>query len=306
MPPVPNVILASPRPHAALADERRLLVADERGDRRRARAARVASPTTPAESTIVGSIAGRDAEHLEHALVPRRRRRRVCRPVIAALVASVTCTRAVRQRPRDPRVDRAEAEVAARGRGRRAGRAATASLVADWFGRDAHARRRAASRHAPIVRRSCQPMPGPDRLAGRAVPHDGRTRAGSRCRPRRPGPPASSAARASSRHGVGHRARRRTATSPSAGESGSSSRSMLVRERAVGVARPRRGRCSCRRRRRAPPGRVIAHGQASSPNGLGEAELARVEDAVRVERVLHRLQHAEAGAERVARRSGRG
>ena len=37
-----------------------------------------------------------------------------------------------------------------------------------------------------------------------------------------------------------------------------------------------------------------------------QAELARVEDAVRVERVLHRCEHAERGAERLARRSGRG
>ena len=36
MPPVPKVILAMPAAHAALADEARLLVADEAGDRRRA------------------------------------------------------------------------------------------------------------------------------------------------------------------------------------------------------------------------------------------------------------------------------
>ena len=49
---------------------------------------------------------------------------------------------------------------------------------------------------------------------------------------------------------------------------------------------------------------VGAHGQGSAPNGAGQAELARVEDAVRVERVLHRLQHAEARAERVGDEAG--
>ena len=46
-------------------------------------------------------------------------------------------------------------------------------MVADWLGptRTPSAR---SVRHAPIVRRSCQPSPGPDRHAGGAVPHDRR------------------------------------------------------------------------------------------------------------------------------------
>ena len=46
--------------------------------------------------------------------------------------------------------------------------------------------------------------------------------------------------------------------------------------------------------------RSTLHGQRHLAERRRQAELAGVEDAVRVERVLHRLQHVEAGAERLA------
>ena len=69
MPPVPNVILASP---AARSPDRRATPAGRRAAPRSAArpGSAVASPTTPLESTIVGIIVGRDAEHVEHVRRP--------------------------------------------------------------------------------------------------------------------------------------------------------------------------------------------------------------------------------------------
>ena len=70
MPPVPNVIFARPGVDAALADERRLLVADEAGDRWAAGQRRRLADDAADESTRSGSSAGRDAEEVEDAPVP--------------------------------------------------------------------------------------------------------------------------------------------------------------------------------------------------------------------------------------------
>ena len=70
MPPVPNVILASPARTHALTEQRRLLVADERRRSAARPAARVACPTTPDESTTVGSIARGMRSGVERVLVP--------------------------------------------------------------------------------------------------------------------------------------------------------------------------------------------------------------------------------------------
>ena len=67
---------------------------------------------------------------------------------------------AARQPPRDPRVDGAEAQVAVACAGR-VGRAATPTLVADWFGASARPCSALAVMQSSTVRRSCQPSAGP-------------------------------------------------------------------------------------------------------------------------------------------------
>ncbi len=47
-----------------------------------------------------------------------------------------------------------------------------ASFVTDWFGASAQPCSARAIRHSPIVRRSCQPRPGPIGSPGRAIPDD--------------------------------------------------------------------------------------------------------------------------------------
>ena len=170
-------------------------------------------------------------------------------PVTAAFVASVTCAAPSGERPRDPRVDGAEAEVARRG--------PASKLVEEplrpWSPTGSARRaslRRAARGTSPTVRRSCQPRPGPTgspvarshtivdaALVGDADRVD-------RARGRR-----ARRARAS-RHVVAIDAAS-NCTRPSAGRVGQQLAARLVRERAVVAHAPRRARCSCRRRRRA-------------------------------------------------------
>ena len=64
------------RPHAALAEQRRLLVADEGGDRGLRRAAADALPTMPDGSTSPGSIASGMSQGVEDVLRPNPTRRR--------------------------------------------------------------------------------------------------------------------------------------------------------------------------------------------------------------------------------------
>ena len=59
------------------------------------------------------------------------------------------------------------------------------SLVADWFGRESQSPRARSARHVADGAQVLPTDPRADRLAGRAVPHDRRRRAGWRCRPRR-------------------------------------------------------------------------------------------------------------------------
>ena len=110
-------------PHAGLPDQRALLVADERGDRRpagqrggladRARSCRRASAASPRGSAArrARGVAQPDASARSS-------------PVTPALLRSVTWRPPPRQRPRHPGVDGAEAQVARGARGRRC-RAAT-------------------------------------------------------------------------------------------------------------------------------------------------------------------------------------
>ena len=199
--------------------------------------------------------------------------------------------RAVRERPRDPRVDGAEAQVRGARRGRRAGRAATAASSPTGSGPTRTPS--AAQREARADRAQVLPAePGPDRLAGRAVPHDRRAAlVGDADRVDRPAGGERGARELEAR--VGEQRARRTRRGR--------------RRASRGGARVRGRRRTSRRRRTTrgahaaradvddedPPGRSSL--TARRPRRTGrEPELAGVEDAVRVERVLHRLQHAEA------------
>ena len=153
MPPVPNVILARPGAHAALADQRALLVADEGGDRRapgqrraprrRRRSCRRRSGSTPA-----GMPSGR--EHVRRS-TPMPSAAQQAGDGGVGVVGDVD--RAAGQRPRQPGVDGAEAQVAV-ARRRRRGRAAT---PASWPTGSAPARGRAR----PWPRCTRRPCAGP-------------------------------------------------------------------------------------------------------------------------------------------------
>ena len=258
---------------AARSPDRRARPAGRRAARRSAarRAARWPRRRRRYESTIVGSISGGMPSTASTCGSHADGSRATCSPVMAAFVASVTCTRAARQRPRDPRVDGAEAEVATRARGRGAVRAATAPWSPTGSGR----RARPAARSVEARADRAEVLPADaraDGFAGRAVPHDGRAALvrdadrGDRTRAAR--------ARRSRARGTCRPSRaRRTARCRRPGESGSSSRSTLCATVPCGVVRRRRGRCSSRRRRRAPRSSHVAHGQASSPNGLRRPSL---------------------------------
>ena len=304
IPPVPNVILASPRRTQPCPTSDACW-----------------SPTSaviggaPGSAVRVADDAGGVDDRRHHRGAGRRARRARARPTPDASrfmqagdrgVGRVgDVERAVRQRPRHPRVDGAEAQVV--------GASAVVELVEQPLhlgGRlvraDAHAL--AAEREARADRAQVLPAErGPDRLAGRRGPTRSVEPRWLEMPTASTGPAASSAARARSRHvramqrgveldeAVGGRVGQQLAL-------GARRRSCRRRRR------PRRARCSCRRRRRgrARSRLIAAHGQATAPNGLGEAELAGVEDPVRVERVLHRLQHAEARAERLGDEARRG
>ena len=155
-------------------------------------------------------------------VVPARDGRRASRPVTAALVASVTCTAPFES------VHATHVSTVPKHRSRRRPRSASCrAATAPWWPTGSGASRQPcarSARHAPTVRRSCQPMPGP---TGSPV-----ARSQTIVEPRwfemptpSTGPPSASAAAGQCR------ARRRAiaaasnSTSPSAGESGSSSRS---------------------------------------------------------------------------------
>ena len=138
------------RAHAALADERRLLVAERARRSAARRAARSPRRRRRRSRRSVGIIDARDAEHVEHRLVPAATASCDWRPVTRGVGRVGDVHRAARQRPRDPRVDGAEAQVAA-ALGVGAGRAATAAWSPTGSGADAHALARAARG----TRRSC-------------------------------------------------------------------------------------------------------------------------------------------------------
>ena len=169
MPPDPNVIFAWPRPHAALTDERRLLVADEGGDRRCTRQRR----RLPDDTARVDDARQHAPAGCRRVAASRRSSRPASppqRPVTAALVWSVTWTA-----PADS-VHASHVSTVPKHRSRSAPPAtlasSQASLVIDWLGASDTPCSALAAMQSNTVRRSCQPMPGPDRLARRPVPHD--------------------------------------------------------------------------------------------------------------------------------------
>ena len=185
MPPVPKVILARPRLHAALADQRRLLVADERGDRRRAVERGGRRRATPLESTTVGQRRAVDAQRVEHAVVPVAAVAAL-QPGDAGVGGVGDVERALGEVPGDPGVDGADAQVAG------AVGVGLVEQVGDLggrrVGRDAepvgleHEARADRAQVLPAERRArpARRWRGPTRSW---------TPAGWRCRPRRPGRP---------------------------------------------------------------------------------------------------------------------
>ena len=173
MPPVPNVILARPGRTQPWPMQRRLLVADDAGDRRRARQRR-----------RLADDAGRVDDGREHGsagcAAARARRSSQPRAVCADEAGDAGVRRvghvggAVRRGSRRSRCRRCRST----GRGSlvRSGSARSsrnASLVADWLGASRRPSAWSIEAHA-AVRRSCQPTPGPTGSPVRAVPHDRR------------------------------------------------------------------------------------------------------------------------------------
>ncbi len=201
-------------------------------------------------------------------------------PVTPALVASVTWSAPAGQRPGHPGVDGAEGTARRPRPAGDRGRPGRGWRPAWWPTRWAATRKPSAwSVEAGADRAQVlPPEPGRHRHAGRAVPHDGRRPLVGDADGRRPGPPSASAAGGDLEHGGGHGRRRRTRRGRGPGVSGSTATwwTCSTRARRGGPRRPARRRC--RRRRR---GWLTA--RATGPNGRGQAELARVEDAVRVE-----------------------
>ena len=308
MPPVPNVILAGPGGDAALADERRLLVADERGDRRRARQ-RGRRPDDPArvDERSAASAPGSAARRARPGASPEPSAARI--DVTAALLASITwCAPSVSvhaihestvptHRSRDPvGIERVEDALDLRGRGVRREaepRGAVGEAADD------------RAEVLPALRRA-------DGHARGAVPHDrgaalvGDPDRGDRRRRARRARPGRRRARPRPSR------RRRTRPSPARGSrAGTCGAARGGRWRRRG--RSRRGSTTCRCRRRGGPcsvprcsmgGRVASvgpdRGRHPARPGVGEAELAGVEDAVRVERLLRGDEHVERRPERVA------
>ena len=191
----------------------------------------------------------------------------------------------VGQRPRDPRVDRAEAQVTVPA-GDRSWSSSHCSLVADWLGASRSPSRTQgeavadgaqvlpADARARPARRSCGPTRSSRRVGWRCRPRRRvRLRRARRARLSAPRPPSRA---------------RRTATMPSAGRVGEQLLRDLVDER-------------CHRRRTTAARTLLVPTSMTStvPFGIGlrpgevaerrrESELARVEDAVRVERVVSR------------------
>ena len=284
MPPVPNVILASPRrtqpcptseacwsPASAAiggAPGQRARLADHAGrvdDRRHHR--------------------DRHAEPVEHRLIPRR-----CVARLHAGDGRVRRVghvhRAARERPRDPGVDGSEAEV---------GGAPVVELIEEpldlgrrLVGPDAHALR--AQREARADRAQVLPAePRTDRHAGRAIPHDGRAAlVGDADRVDRAVGGQRGAREIEARFAE---QRRVELHEPVGGGVGQQLPVVTAHERAVGAhdRGPDAARADVDDEH---PTRLGGHASRCSrpgdrAEGAGEPELARVEDAVRVERVLH-------------------
>ena len=142
--------------HASLTDERRLLVADEGGDRRcagqRRRLADDAAGVDDARQHRHGMPKAAARSSFQPAGSPPQR------PVTAALVWSVTCTSPPVSVHANQRVDGAEAEIPIAGSGTLA--SSQASLVIDWFGASETPCSALAVMQSNTVRRSCQPIPG--------------------------------------------------------------------------------------------------------------------------------------------------
>ena len=152
-----------------------------------------------------------------------------------------------------------------------------------------------SSRQVPTVRRSCHPMPGASAwpLARSHTITEARWLA---MPTPATGPPSANASVATLSTASAMRVASNS-TRPGAGVSG---RRWTWCSCATVASRPHDGGGgppTCRRRRRGRC-RSRVHAQGAGPERRGQAELARVEDPVRVERLLEAAQDLEAGAER--------
>ena len=211
-----------------------------------------ASPTAPDESTMAGQDAAGDAQRLEHGVVPVRAVAGQ-QPGDAGVGGVGDVQGAVRQRPRHPGVDGAEAQVAgAVGIGQVEEHG---ELGGRLVGRHPDA---LVPQHQARPHRA-QVLPA-DARARRARRWRGPTRwsrpAGWRCRRPSTVPAAASAGAGHLEHGAGHGARRRTRRSPARATRAAPRCSGRGRWRRR-VAPRRRARPRCPRRRRGSP----RHGQ---------------------------------------------
>ena len=283
------------RAGAALPDERGLLVAGDPADRRAPRAGRAASPTTPDESTTVGSTPRGMRSASSTRVVPAGAVARHAGPVTPALVASVTCSGPAATGSRRPSVStvpkqRSRLATSGSARSRRHGQ-----LGGRHVGRDADALLAWRARHVPTVRRSCQPMPGPTgspvarsqtivEARWLAIP----TAVDRAARRRAP-------AVATLEHGRGHGGGVELDEARGRGGAAAPSTVVDVADGAVGPRRWRPARpivpTSTTRTLTSARGRSRLRSRPGDrAEGGGQAELARVEDPPRVEGVLERLR----------------
>ena len=302
MPPVPNVILASPRRTQPWPTSDACWSPSEAGDRRRA-----------GQRGRVADDAGRVDDRRQHRagmpstssvrVVPARVIGARLQPGDRGVGRVGHVRRALGERPRDPRVDGAEAQVAVAA-GIESWSSSHCTLVADWFGATRKPSARSA-RHAPTVRRSCQPSPGPTgspvarshtivdaALVGDADRVDRARRVERGARERR-GTCAAIARRVELDEAVGGRVGQQLSRDFDARTCASArttaARTLLVPTSTTSTLRFVIG---------SRPGEIAERAR--------QAELAGVEDAVRVERVLHRTAARRSPRRARRRRTGRG
>ena len=249
----------------------------------------------PRSRRCAGSIGRRDAQPLEQWLVPVDRGRVAPGAVTAAFVASVTWS-ASRPPSAPPEsvqatqvstVPKHSSPGSARARSGSTSSRMAITLVADALGAS-RMPSACSARQVPTVRRSCQPMPGAERLCRWPVPTRWSRPAGWRCPRPSTGPPSARRGPGHRQHGAGHDARRRTrpgrARACRAAPATWCTCSTVASGRTIAARTPEVPTSTTRTL--PPRRRSVVHG--GRPEGRGQAELARVEDAGGIEGLLER------------------